>query len=79
MKYIIKFVFPCLSYLMMGGHMGENMGVGEQILYGKHRNFRAFFSFVIFGVREIVNRIFHNDLKLANMHEVFVLLYVFSR
>jgi hypothetical protein len=38
-----------------------------------------FFLFAIFGVQEILNRIFHNDLKGANLYHVFVLLSVLSR
>jgi len=50
----------------------------EQNLYGKHRKLSAFFLFAIFGVQEILNRIFHKDLRGAKLHEGFVLLSLFS-
>ena len=76
MKHIIKFPIPCLCYLMIWEKIQDLMG---RFFYGKHRILSDFFSFAVFGVQEILNRMFHNYLKGANLHENFVLLSDFSR
>jgi hypothetical protein len=62
-----------------GGHLGENTGVMGRFFIESIGFLAIYFLLQSSGVQEILNRMFHKDLKGANQHEGFVLLSVFSR